>query len=135
MWLVAALTFASGVVVAVRMRETRKRPAPAANTSCVDLAELDSEQDAILVDVRSPEEFAGGHVTGAVNIPLDALAQRASELRRDAHVVTICAKGGGRSERAAELLRTSGFAWARSLCGGTQAWMQRNAAREAVAVH
>ena len=80
-----------------------------------------------IVDVRSPEEFAAGHVDGAVNIPLDALAARAPELPRDALVVTVCAKGGGRSVQAADQLRARGFTSARSLCGGTEAWLKRAA--------
>ena len=89
--------------------------------------QLDQLANAVIVDVRSPEEFAAGHVDGAINIPLDALAERASELPQGAVVVTVCGKGGGRSERAAEQLRASGFSSARSLCGGTQAWMQLTA--------
>lgn len=125
MWLVAALTFASGLVVAVRMRETlRPKPPPdAPEPACVEPAELRRSPPGVVVDVRSPQEFAEGHVDGAVNIPLETLAQRLSELPRGARVVTVCGKGGGRSERAAEQLRASGFSSARSLCGGTRAWM------------
>ena len=61
-------------------------------------------------------------MTGAVNVPLDALGDRHGELRRDALLVTVCGKGGGRSERAAERLRELGFRHVRSLCGGTDAW-------------
>jgi rhodanese-related sulfurtransferase len=125
MWLVAGLTLASGFVVAVRMSETLQPKAPS-NTAqtCVEPAELRRSSSAVIVDVRSPEEYAQGHVAGAINIPLDSLEGRASELPRDAHIVTVCGKGGGRSERAAEQLRASGFTSARSLCGGTAAWMQ-----------
>ncbi len=126
MWLVAALTLASGFIVAVRMRETLQRPAMAnlAEPTCVEPESLRGRSNTVILDVRSPQEFAQGHVDGAINIPLEALAQRASELAHDASVVTVCGKGGGRSERAAEQLRANGFPSARSLCGGTQAWMQ-----------
>lgn len=125
--LVAALTFASGVLVAVRMRETlARRPAAApplaAPKTCVEVTELGDVAGAVIVDVRSPEEFDAGHVAGAINIPLDVLATQASRLPDGAAIVTVCGKGGGRSERAAEQLRSLGWAWARSLCGGTQAW-------------
>jgi MFS family permease len=121
MGFVAAITFASGVVVAVRMSETLRR---AASTTCIELAELPRVPNAVIVDVRSPDEFAAGHVDGAINIPLDVLAQRTSELPKSAAVVTVCGKGGGRSERAAEQLRALGFSSVRSLCGGTRAWAQ-----------
>jgi rhodanese-related sulfurtransferase len=74
--------------------------------------------------VRSPDEFAAGHVDGAINLPLDTLADGAVALPKDASIVTVCGKGGGRSERAAAELRALGFRSARSLCGGTQAWQQ-----------
>src|SRR5690606_35784461 len=113
MWVVAGLTFASGVVVAVRMTETlRVRPAPVA--TCIEPADLPAIPGAVVVDVRSPDEFAAGHVDGAINIPLDTLADSAAALPRDAAIVTVCGKGGGRSERAASALRALGFRSARS---------------------
>jgi len=134
MWVVAAITFASGAVVAVRMNETLKRsnptPQSGQDTSCVepvDLGALVHSRPLVIVDVRSPEEFSAGHVTGAVNIPLDVLDDRAGELRRDALVITVCGKGGGRSERAASVLRARGFGQVRSLCGGTDAWRRQAA--------
>ena len=101
-----------------------------ARATCVESTELDTlgrQQRVFIVDVRSPEEFAAGHVDGAVNIPLDTLAARAPELPEDALVVTVCAKGGGRSARAADQLRARGLTSARSLCGGTEAWLKRAA--------
>ena len=77
---------------------------------------------ALVLDVRGADEFAAGHVAGAVNVPLDALAAYATALPRDALVITVCGKGGGRSERAAAELRALGLPNTRSLCGGTQAW-------------
>jgi rhodanese-related sulfurtransferase len=123
MWLVAALTFVSGVVVAVRMSETLRRPAaPQPAPTCVEASELHRVAGAVVIDVRSPEEFATDHVDGAINIPLDVLAQRAPSLSRASVLITVCGKGGGRSEQAATQLRALGFDSARSLCGGTQAW-------------
>ncbi len=79
---VAGLTFAPGIVVALRMTETL-RPAAggrAPGPTCVEPTQLEQVANAVIVDVRSPDEFAAGHVEGAINIPLDALAERASEL-------------------------------------------------------
>ena len=134
MWVVAALTFVSGLVVVVRMTETlRRTPASAAlsgESRCiepVDLKELAARGDALVLDVRSPEEFASGHVEGAVNIPLDTIGSHASSLPRDRLIVTVCGKGGGRSDRAAQELRTRGFKSVRSLCGGTDGWQKYTA--------
>ncbi len=125
MWLVAALTFGSGLVVAVRMSETLRRPIKAAvEPACIEAAALRQRLDAVVIDVRSPEEFAAGHVEGAINIPLDRIALGVGEIPKDAFVVTACGKGGGRSDRAAEQLRAMGYTSVRPLCGGTQAWRQ-----------
>jgi MFS family permease len=127
MWIIAALTLVSGLVVALRMSETlHRRPPAAPGTGCiepVDCEAMAATGRAVIVDVRSPVEFAAGHVTGAWNIPLEALATRAAELPQGLQIVTVCGKGGGRSERAAELLRSLGFASVRPLCGGTAAWL------------
>ncbi|MDG1482538.1 MAG: rhodanese-like domain-containing protein [Myxococcota bacterium] len=63
---------------------------------------------AVLVDVRSPAEFASGHLDGARNIPLGALRSRLDELSADAEVVVYCASGM-RSASAAKRLRSAGF--------------------------
>jgi MFS family permease len=131
LWVVAAVTLASGIVVALRMSETMPRGMDrhwgGTDTGCVkpsELGRLNRGHPLVIVDVRSPAEFASGHVAGAINVPLDTLDARQGELRRDALVVTVCGKGGGRSERAAQRLRTLGFEHVRSLCGGTDAWLQ-----------
>jgi rhodanese-related sulfurtransferase len=48
---------------------------------------LRSLRPLVVVDVRSPAEFAAGHMTGAVNVPLDALDDRHGELRSDVLLV------------------------------------------------
>jgi len=130
---IAALTFISGIVVAVRMRETLRHEARSSGPPvdaqpgaiCIESEALAQTTGAVIIDVRSPGEFAVAHVDGALNIPLGALAERAAELTPDALLVTACGKGGGRSEHAAALLRGLGFASVRSLCGGMQAWLAR----------
>lgn len=115
---IAVLTFASGVVVAVRMSETLRKSLPA--KTCIEPSELDS--GALVIDVRDPEEFESGHIEGAINIPVDQLQERIMEVQHHGLVVTACGKGGGRSDRAAQLLRDAGFKGSKALCGGTNAW-------------
>lgn len=62
---------------------------------------------ATIVDVRTPAEFAAGHVAGARSIPVDELAGRLAEIPTDRMVVVYCASGG-RSARAAGVLRGAG---------------------------
>jgi phage shock protein E len=61
-----------------------------------------------LLDVRSPEEFAQGHLEGAINIPVQELAERLGELRRGTPISVYC-RSGRRSAAAAELLTRAGF--------------------------
>ena len=63
----------------------------------------------LLLDVRTPGEFSGGHIEGALNVPVGNLQSRLDELgSKDRAVVVYCAKGG-RSARAAKMLRDKGF--------------------------
>jgi phage shock protein E len=61
-----------------------------------------------LVDVRSPGEFAGGHIQGAVNVPVDRIATLTDHVPLDATVVVHCASGM-RSARAVGLLKKAGY--------------------------
>ena len=71
--------------------------------------ELNDTQElktATIVDVRSPAEYAAGHVPDAINIPVDELEARQSEIFQDRPVVTYCNMyhpGSSRGERAAAL--------------------------------
>ncbi len=66
------------------------------------------EKDALVIDVRSPEEFKGGHCDGSVNIPLNVLEARMHELEKSRHIIVCCASGG-RSSMAMNLLKSKGF--------------------------
>ncbi|MGW0231083.1 rhodanese-like domain-containing protein [Actinopolymorpha singaporensis] len=73
-----------------------------------------------VVDVRSPQEYAAGHVAGAVNVPLDRLAFVLGTLP-PGQVLTVCSLGN-RSRQGAERLARLGRP-AVSLRGGTKAWV------------
>ena len=75
-----------------------------------------------IVDVRSAEEYASGHIDGALNIPVAEIEQRIGEIPPDTQVVTVCAKGGGRSCSAAQALQRLGYEDATPLRGGMQDW-------------
>ncbi|RKH71582.1 rhodanese-like domain-containing protein [Corallococcus aberystwythensis] len=67
------------------------------------------EAGATLVDVRTPEEFAAGHLPGAVNIPVDELPQRLAELGSPEKPLVLYCRSGARSSRAELLLKERGF--------------------------
>lgn len=63
-----------------------------------------------LVDVRSPGEFAGGHLDGALNVPVGDLSKRVAELGDKTKPVVLYCASGMRSASAASTLRRAGFA-------------------------
>ncbi|GAB2513060.1 rhodanese-like domain-containing protein [Microbacterium petrolearium] len=72
-----------------------------------------------LIDVREADEFAAGHVPGAVNIPLSELGERLHELPAEPFAL-IC-EVGGRSGRACAALEPRGYE-VTNVAGGTSAW-------------
>ncbi len=73
-----------------------------------------------LVDVRTPGEFAAGHIEGAVNVPLQQLSERLGELPRDRDLVLYC-RSGHRSHLARKTLEQAGFTKLHDL-GPKSAW-------------
>lgn len=80
----------------------------------------------LVLDVRSAEEFATGHLPNAKNIPLKELDSRIKEIEKSkTHVViTVCASGV-RSSSAVSILNKAGFEKAFSLDGGVAAWQSQ----------
>lgn len=66
------------------------------------------EEGAFLVDVRTPGEFAGGHVKGSVNIPLDTISSQLSKFKNKKNIIVFCLSGG-RSSQAKSILQQNGF--------------------------
>lgn len=73
-----------------------------------------------LIDVRTPAEFAAGHVDGALNIPVSVLPVRLNELDSARAVVVYC-RSGGRSASAGGILHKAGFSHVHDL-GPMSAW-------------
>ncbi len=73
-----------------------------------------------LVDVRTPEEYASGHIAGSVNIPVEELDARKGEISKDEAVVLYC-RSGNRSNQAAQILDRAGYTGVYDL-GGIIAW-------------
>lgn len=66
------------------------------------------DDGAFLVDVRSPGEFAQGHVKGSVNIPLDTVQTSLAQFKEKKNIVVFC-RSGNRSGQAKTILEQSGF--------------------------
>lgn len=73
-----------------------------------DLAEL-IKQGAIIVDVRTKGEYAGGHVKGSVNIPLDQLGENLKKFKSKDQAILTCCASGMRSASAKSILKRNGY--------------------------
>ena len=83
----------------------------------------DAMQGAIVIDVRTPEEYAQGHIPTAVNKPLDKLALYADALKAYDKVYVHC-RTGGRSSRACVQLEELGHGKVYNIHGGVEAWQR-----------
>lgn len=75
----------------------------------VDYKEL-VKNGAIILDVRSKGEYAGGHIKGSINIPVDQLSQNLSKLKDKNKTIITCCASGMRSSSARGILRSNGYA-------------------------
>ena len=104
----------------------RQEPVEVAETKQFDPADLkariDSGENVYLLDVRRPEELEEhGAIEGYVNIPIDELEARLSEIPQDRKVVVYCMRGG-RASRGAELLAKNGHSGVEF--GGITEWKE-----------
>jgi phage shock protein E len=105
----------SDVVEVNDMSLFAKRSAPAPHARALVQA------GALLLDVRSPEEFAAGHIAGAMNLPVQQLEQRRDDLGSRERPVVVYCRSGARSAQATSLLRGAGFAQVHDL-GAMHNW-------------
>lgn len=76
--------------------------------STVDYGEL-VKNGAVILDVRSKGEFAGGHIDGAINIPVDVLKNSLTQLKDKNKTIITCCASGMRSASAKSILKTHGY--------------------------
>ncbi len=85
------------------------------------LEEYRQEPDALLVDVRTEEEYRQGHIPGSTHIPLQSLPQNLHKLGDKGRKIYVHCLSGGRSGQAVSFLRGQGYAQAVNI-GGIQAY-------------
>ncbi len=76
--------------------------------SKVEFAEL-VRQGALIIDVRSKGEYAGGHIKGSVNIPVDQIGQNIQKLKAKNKTIITCCASGMRSASAKSILKSNGL--------------------------
>lgn len=67
------------------------------------------QDGALVLDVRTPGEYAGGHVIGSVNIPLDRLSSQLQRLQDKNQPIITCCASGIRSSAAGAVLKKAGY--------------------------
>ena len=92
-----------------------------------EAAQMLEKDGAVIIDVRGDDEWATGHVKGAIHIPVDDLQSRIDELPRDKTLLFICATGR-RAGRACEIAATLGYSSEKlyNVEDGTPTWIEKN---------
>ncbi|TAN51023.1 MAG: rhodanese-like domain-containing protein [Rhodospirillales bacterium] len=127
------LLFAAALLLAMIVPQYIRRmmlPVPEIGGAALQ-ARLNNGEDILILDVRTPEEFKGetGHIAGAVNLPLNNLQTRLSQLGdqladyRNAPVVLAC-RTISRAGTAAGILKKAGFTDLAVLSGGMTRWQR-----------
>lgn len=94
----------------------------------INIAELErflkSGNAVTVIDVRNEEEYKEKHIPFAINLPVEKLMVNENEFNMAIPIVTVCGKGGGRSEKAAHFLRTKYTTPVYFLEEGTDGWFK-----------
>lgn len=119
--LACSCLFLSSSVTAADPTEPQLRRAPYVTPATVK-AWLTAEQSVVFLDVREADEFAAGHLPGAINIHYDQIASRADQLPHEHPIVIYCIHSAHRAPEAAKSLQALGFDNVSVLEGGIVAW-------------
>jgi rhodanese-related sulfurtransferase len=118
LWVLLALGSGAGLVVL-----TVRGPGGKTGLTPTQATLLINRQNAEIVDLRGAEDYAGGHLPDARNIPLEQIEARAGEIDKfkDAPLILVC-QNGVRSANACRQLQKLGFTQVASLAGGIAGW-------------
>lgn len=95
--------------------------------STAEAVRLLNHEQGIVVDVREPDEFRGGHIPKAINVPLSGLKTGLGQLDKfKSRPVIVCCRTSQRSATAAVVLRQNQFAKVQVLAGGMTGWQGDN---------
>jgi len=122
-WLLIVIALSSGGMLAWPM----VRGANAGSLTAQGAVHLINRERAVVVDVREPDEFAAGHVTGAKNVPLEQLEAKltATVKNKSVPLLLFCATGS-RAQRAVAMARKLGYEQAQAVAGGLKSWKAAN---------
>lgn len=87
---------------------------------------LDKKANVTLVDVRTPEEYAEGHIKASVLVPVQVLQEQLEKLPNKDECLYVYCRRGLRGANAVKILRSSGYTDVHNMTGGIEAWMSKN---------
>ena len=122
-WMLILIALASGGMLFWPML----RGASSGSLTAQGAVQLINRERAVVVDVREPDEFAAGHVTGAKNVPLNELEQKlpGTVKNKSLPLLLICATGA-RAQRAVATAKKLGYEQAQAVSGGLKSWKEAN---------
>ncbi len=117
-WHWAALAVASGSMLLFQMIKGKSPD----ELNPVEATLKINREDAVVIDVRTSDEYVKGHIPNARNVPLGDLEKRSGELIKEGQPLILCCATGARSAAALGTLRKAGAESVFNLSGGIQAW-------------
>jgi rhodanese-related sulfurtransferase len=122
-WMLILIALSSGGMLAWPLL----RGATSGSLTAQGAVQLINRERAVVVDVREPEEFAAGHMTGAKNVPLNQLEEKltAAVKNKAVPLLLVCATGS-RAQRAVAVAKKLGYEQAQAVAGGLKSWKEAN---------
>jgi rhodanese-related sulfurtransferase len=120
-WLVAIAVVSGGMLLWPLLAQRGGGPA----VSTLEATQLINRKDALVIDVRSSDDYARGHVLNARNVPAAQLPTRLDELQKlKSRPLILTCQNGTTASASCEVLRKAGFGEVYLLTGGIAAWEQ-----------
>ena len=94
--------------------------------SCQSLISLSNQDQVLIIDLRSSEDFNSGHITASINIPLNDLSRRSNEIINSTKSIVLACEMGNLSPNAGETLKKEGLKDIFILRGGINQWRMDN---------
>ncbi len=122
-WMLIAVALSSGFFLLLPVVQE----AAGAGLSPTEAVQCMNREKGVVVDVCGDDEFAAGHISGALHVPLDQLEQRLTTVAKNKStpLIMVCASGM-RSKRAQAVAQKLGYEKVHSLQGGLKAWKEAN---------
>jgi rhodanese-related sulfurtransferase len=91
------------------------------NVTTEEAKQLIDNNEVVVLDVRTPEEYQDGHIPNAILIPLQELENKLNDLDKEEPYLVVC-RSGNRSAQASEILTSNSFANIYNMAGGMSDW-------------